>query len=120
MSFGDLSRTRLGRARVRARASRGRLKTRNISHSQVWSVAAVTTANGGDNLAVYIPVFASRLSAIPIDVVIFATMTGIWCVAGYLLVNNPIAGAHIRRYGHIVLPFVLIALGIWILRDAAR
>ena len=34
------------------------------THSQVLAVAGVTVANGGDNLAVYIPVFASDLQAI--------------------------------------------------------
>jgi cadmium resistance protein CadD (predicted permease) len=42
----------------------------------VFAVAAVTVANGGDNLALYIPVFASSLQAIPIYVRTFAVMTG--------------------------------------------
>ena len=87
-------------------------------HSQVLAVAAVTLANGGDNLGVYIPVFARDVSAIPIYVVIFALMTALWCVLGYGLVRNPIAGEPIRRYGHAALPIVLIALGVWILKDA--
>ena len=88
-------------------------------HSQVFAVAGVTIANGGDNLAVYIPVFASSVQAIPIYVFTFAAMTGLWCVAGYALVNNVFVGRHIRRYGHILLPLALIAIGAWILRDAA-
>jgi cadmium resistance protein CadD (predicted permease) len=89
------------------------------THSQVFAVAGVTIANGGDNLAVYIPVFASSLQAIPIYIFTFAVMTALWCVAGFTLVNNAIVGQHIRRYGHILLPLVLIGIGVWILRGAA-
>ena len=88
-------------------------------HSQVFAVAGVTIANGGDNLAVYIPVFASSLRAIPIHVLTFTVMTALWCIAGYALVNNALIGERIRRYGHIVLPVVLIAIGAWILRGAS-
>ena len=49
----------------------------------------------------------------------FAVMTGLWCAVGYKLVNNALVGEHIRRYGHILLPVVLIAIGVWILRGAS-
>jgi cadmium resistance protein CadD (predicted permease) len=88
-------------------------------HSQILAVAAVTIANGGDNLGVYIPLFASTPNAIPVYSSIFAAMTAIWCVLGYLLVNNRFVGTVIRGYGHVTLPFVLIALGLYILSGAA-
>ena len=76
---------------------------------------ASTLANGGDNLGVYIPLFASAPETIPLYGVVFALMTGLWCFVGYLLANNRVVGEHVRRYGHAVLPFVLITLGLWIL-----
>ena len=88
-------------------------------HSQVFAVTGVTVANGGDNLAVYIPVFASSLRSIPILMLTFCVMTALWCVAGYALVNNALIGERIRRYGHVVLPVVLIAIGAWIRRGAS-
>ena len=88
-------------------------------HSQVFAVAGVTVANGGDNLAVYIPVFGSSLRAIPIHMLTFCVMTALWCISGYALVNNALIGERIRRYGHIVLPVVLIAIGAGILRGAS-
>jgi cadmium resistance protein CadD (predicted permease) len=84
-------------------------------HSQMLAVASVTVANGGDNIGVYVPLFASDPGAIANYAFIFAVMTGIWCALGYLLVNNKLLGGAIRRYGHLVLPFVLIALGVHIL-----
>jgi cadmium resistance protein CadD (predicted permease) len=88
-------------------------------HSQMLAIAAVTIANGGDNLGVYIPLFATTPRAIPMYAAVFAVMTALWCVLGALLVHNPLVGSVIRRYGHVALPFVLIALGLYILAGAA-
>jgi cadmium resistance protein CadD (predicted permease) len=90
----------------------------NRIHSQVLSVAFVMIVNGADNLGVYIPVFAKQPSAIPIYAVLFAVMTGAWCAIGYFVVNNPVIGRHVRRYGRLALPWVLMALGVYILADA--
>lgn len=87
------------------------------THSQVLAVAGVTVANGGDNLGVYIPLFASAPGAIPFYAAIFAVMTAFWCSLAYLLVNNRLVGERVRQYGHAALPFVLIALGLYILSD---
>ena len=86
--------------------------------SQVVVVAAVTVANGADNIGVYVPLFATNLGAITVYVLTFAVMTGVWCVLGYWLVNNPLFGGTLRRYGRVVLPIVLIALGVYILSGA--
>lgn len=83
--------------------------------SQIVAVASVTMANGGDNLGVYIPLFANALSEVPLFIVVFAVMTALWCVLGYVLVNNPLFGHKIRAYGHKILPVVLILLGLDIL-----
>jgi cadmium resistance protein CadD (predicted permease) len=86
--------------------------------SRALAVASVTIANGGDNLGVYIPLFSRTPRLIPVYVAVFALMTAGLCAAGYYLTNNPILGKQIQRYGRIALPFVLIALGLWILSDA--
>ena len=86
--------------------------------SQLLAVSGVTIANGGDNLGVYIPLFASAPRTIPVYAAVFAVMTALWCLAGYALVNNPVIGHHVRRLGHVGLPFVLVSLGLWILSGA--
>ncbi len=86
--------------------------------SQLLAVAGVTIANGGDNLGVYIPLFANSLAAIPLFVVVFGLMTLLWCFLGHVLVNNKVFGHWIRRYGHKILHVVLIVLGFDILRGA--
>jgi len=86
--------------------------------SNVLAVAAVTAANGGDNIGVYTPAFATSTGAeITIMVVVFAIMVAIWLVFSHWLVNHPSLGAPIRRYGHIAVPFALIAIGIFVLHE---
>jgi cadmium resistance protein CadD (predicted permease) len=83
------------------------------------AVAGVTFANGGDNIGVYTPVFATRTPAEIITlVVVFMVMVAAWCAAGYFLVNHSFAGVYIRRAGRVLLPFVLIALGVFIMLEA--
>lgn len=81
------------------------------------SVAAVTFSNGGDNIGIYTPLFASNntIGQIVMLVVIFIIMTAIWCSVGYYLVNHSLLANSIRRIGHLILPFVLIGLGISIM-----
>ena len=80
------------------------------------SVAAVTVANGGDNIGVYMPLFAtSSAQAICAIGAVFAAMTALWCLAARWLVQHPAAAASIRRYGPKAMPFVLIGIGLRIL-----
>lgn len=89
---------------------RGRLR--------MFEVAAATIAGGGDNLAAYVPMFARTPTAIPVYAAVFAVLTGLWCVIGRTLVSSPVFGRSLRIYGRRLLPFVLIALGIWVLAGA--
>jgi len=79
-------------------------------------VALVTFANGGDNIGVYAPIFAS-LSFMEISqvVLIFIVMTGLWCIISLKMVKNRIIGNKIKKYGHLTLPFILIGIGILII-----
>ena len=87
--------------------------------ASVFSVAAVTFANGGDNIGVYIPLFAnSDAPAMLVTLITFAALVAVWCVAGYYVGNHPAVNKIIDRYGHILVPFVLIGLGIYIIIDS--
>ncbi|WP_394841935.1 cadmium resistance transporter [Pendulispora brunnea] len=89
------------------------------SVASVASVALVTLANGGDNIAAYVPVFATRKPhELAVIVACFAVMTAVWCMAGSFLVNHRTLGAPIRRYGQVLLPWVLMALGVYIFVSA--
>jgi cadmium resistance protein CadD (predicted permease) len=86
--------------------------------AQACSVAGVTAANGGDNLGVYVPVFTEQFQAIPTFAVIFAVMTGLWCIGGNLLVNHRLIASTMRRLAGRLLPWLLIVLGLCILAGA--
>ena len=86
--------------------------------AQAVSVAVVTLANGGDNLGVYIPLFASAPFAIATYIAVFSVLTALWCLLGYWVVNNPLVRGEIRCYGHVLLPLVLTLLGLYILSGA--
>jgi cadmium resistance protein CadD (predicted permease) len=88
------------------------------SRSGVMTVTLVTIANGGDNLGVYVPLFARDPGVIVVYSVVFAIMTAIWCGAGLVLVNHPALGERVRQHGRVALPLVLIVLGVWILGGA--
>jgi cadmium resistance protein CadD (predicted permease) len=86
---------------------------------QAAMVALVTIANGGDNIGIYTPAFAIRSrNEIAVIVLVFATLTGVWCLFALWIVNHPRLRAPIRRYGRIVAFAVLIALGVVVMIQA--
>lgn len=92
----------------------------HLHYLSFLSVAAVTISNGGDNIGIYTPLFASYNSSSEVItlVAVFMAMTAVWCAIGYYLVRHPLLERRMRRLGHIVLPFVLIGLGLYILTDS--
>lgn len=78
----------------------------------VHHLAAITFANGGDNIGVYIPVFASvGAGGIAVYTVAFLIGVAIWCAAGRFLATRPPVARLLNRWGQIILPVVLIAIG---------
>jgi cadmium resistance protein CadD (predicted permease) len=83
------------------------------------AVAAVTIANGADNMAAYVPFFASReVGELAGVAAVFAALTALWCVAAFWLVHHPTLGAPLRKYGAALLPIVLIVVGLTIFFEA--
>jgi cadmium resistance transport/sequestration family protein len=83
---------------------------------QTYHVAMVTVANGGDNIGVYVPLFASS-SLIELIVIlsVFFTLVAVWCGVAYYLTRHPAISSLLTRYGKTIVPFVLIGLGLFIL-----
>ncbi|MEG4800710.1 cadmium resistance transporter [Microcoleus sp. ARI1-B5] len=83
---------------------------------QTYSVAAVTVANGGDNIGIYVPLFASNtLESLAVVLAVFFGMVGVWCYAAYRLIQMRAIADTLTRYGNQLVPFVLIGLGMAIL-----
>jgi cadmium resistance protein CadD (predicted permease) len=85
----------------------------------ILAVAGINIAAGGDNIGVYTPLFASISNeAVAVYGAVFAMLTGALCWAAHRLVTHPALGAPVRRWGPRLVPWVLIALGVWILAGA--
>lgn len=83
---------------------------------QTYSVAAVTIANGSDNIGIYVPLFAnSALESLAIIIGVFFTLVGVWCYAAYKLTHQPAIAEFLTHYGNLLVPFVLIGLGVFII-----
>ena len=79
-------------------------------------VAAVTFANGGDNIGVYVPVLATAgLGGMSVYAIVFLVLVAVWCLAGRFFATRPVIAKALSRWGHLLLPIVLIALGLLIL-----
>jgi cadmium resistance transport/sequestration family protein len=89
------------------------------NNTSVLTVAAVTFANGGDNIGIYTPLFAaSDLAPMLVMLAVFLALVAVWCVAGYSLGSHPAVSGVLDRYGHLIVPFVLIGLGLYIMHES--
>jgi cadmium resistance transport/sequestration family protein len=98
-----------------------RLERRWLSwvDTKLLQVAAVTFANGGDNIGIYVPLFAkSNAWQLGMTVVIFFSLVGVWCGIAYGLSRHPHIGPRLNRSAHRLVPVVLIGLGIYIFLES--
>jgi cadmium resistance protein CadD (predicted permease) len=87
---------------------------------QAYSVAAITIANGSDNVGIYMPLFAhTALSSLLVIVAVFLLLVGVWCYVTYKLTCQAAIANLLTRYGNHLVPFVLIGLGVFIILDSA-
>lgn len=92
--------------------------SKSKTHFQFLNIALVTIANGGDNIGVYVPLFANlERVEVSLYVVVFLAMTAVLCVIAYYFVNHPRVKKIFEKYGKIILPYFLILLGLFILKD---
>jgi cadmium resistance protein CadD (predicted permease) len=99
--------------------SRRRSDGLNKNTYPVLSVASVTFANGGDNISIYLPLYTTlSLTHQLIMTLLFLIMTAAWCALAKYITQHPLVKKAIDRYGHIVTPFVLILLGIYIFYES--
>lgn len=86
---------------------------------QTYKVAVVTFANGGDNIGIYVPLFAnSNLANLAVICLTFLVLIGVWCYLAYRLTRHKAIARVLTKYGERIVPFVLIGLGIFILLES--
>ncbi|MBD0387492.1 MAG: cadmium resistance transporter [Nostoc sp. C3-bin3] len=90
-----------------------------IRDPQTYRVSAVTIANGGNNIGIYVPLFASStLPRLGVILLVCYLTVGLWCFLSYNLTRNPLIAPVLANYGRKIFPFVLIWLGYSILMDS--
>ncbi len=84
--------------------------------SKIATVVMIVISAGGDNVAIYTPLFASSAQSLTLSLIfIYLILTGIWCALGYLLVSRNRFRDTIRTYANLTYPYFLIGLGLFLL-----
>ena len=93
----------------------GQLKGKKVS---VGAVALVTMANGGDEIAAYLPVFAlSTWWQIALFSAVFLVLAGVLLALARFITGRMGLAEVLERFEAIIFPSVLILLGVLILAD---
>jgi cadmium resistance protein CadD (predicted permease) len=88
-------------------------------NSNTLAIAGITFANGGDNIGIYVPLFATLAWWEKVaTVIVFLLMTLLWCLIAKYLTKHPYVASGLNKWGHVLTPFVLILLGIYILYES--
>lgn len=100
-----------------------KLETEVTRITPVWqrvaAVAGVAIANGGDNIGVYVPLFAARPPAqVALLVAVFAIMLAVWLFGAFYVARRSPLAANIHHTAAKLAPYVLIGLGALILAEA--
>jgi cadmium resistance protein CadD (predicted permease) len=102
---------------IRTRGRQAGITT--VTADGVLSLAAIPIASGGDNFAVYVPVFRSvgpMRSAIMITV--FAVCLGVWCLAAWALGSHKKVVELTELYGHWIVPSVYMLVGALVIANS--
>lgn len=80
--------------------------------ARIVAVAGLTIANGGDNIGLYMPLFAQadRLQLVT-TLAVFTLLVGLWCLGAWRLVQAPALALLIHRHGGRAVPWLLIGIG---------
>jgi len=81
----------------------------------VFSIAAITLANGADNVGVYVPFFVASRTHLRVVLVVYGLLVLVWCAVGKWLGRHAFILKSLARWGHWIVPLVLIGLGAYIL-----
>jgi cadmium resistance protein CadD (predicted permease) len=84
--------------------------------STVPRIAFVIFSNGADNIGVYLPFFLLGRAYLSVILSVYAFLIAIWCLVAKWLGTHPAILRKLNRSGHWIMPAVLIALGIYVLR----
>ena len=81
----------------------------------VLSIAAITLANGADNVGVYVPFFVASRAHLRLVLVVYGLLVLVWCAVGKWFGRHVLVLKSLTRWGRWIVPSVLIGLGGYIL-----
>jgi len=89
---------------------------RRLGHARTLVVALVTVGSGADNVCAYVPFFSLQ----PVHIVwllvgVFLLLAALWCLLGLQMTGRWLVTAPLQRFGRIVMPWFLMALGLSVL-----
>lgn len=87
---------------------------------QFLTLTTVLIANSGDTITVFAPLLME--SKIPVMIILcltFLLMAAIWYLAGSRVLKHPATADFIQRYGHYIVPFAMMAIGLYILNNTS-
>lgn len=89
---------------------------KSVFSGSILSVILLTVSSGGDNIGVYIPIFA-RMDAVHfiLSLAIFGIMSVMWCFIAQRLSALPALRRFIEKYKRVIVPVIFILLGVFII-----
>lgn len=90
-----------------------------LLNAQMAAIAGITLANGGDNIGIYVSLFAGQTWAeLGLTLLVFGVLVALWYWLARGLVGQPGVRDRLTVVGHRLMPLVLIGLGLFILVDS--
>lgn len=90
-----------------------------LVNAQMAAIAGITLANGGDNIGIYVSLFAGQTWAeLGLTLLVFGVLVALWYWLAQALVSHPLVGNRLTTVGHRLIPLILIGLGLFILIDS--
>jgi cadmium resistance protein CadD (predicted permease) len=90
-----------------------------ILNPQALEVALVTIGNGGDNISIYMPLFAtSSFEMTIVTIIVFYLLLFVWLLFTSNIVGIKVVLEFLEKYQKYLIPIVFIGLGFYILSDS--
>ncbi|MEB3325607.1 MAG: cadmium resistance transporter [Cyanobacteriota bacterium] len=85
----------------------------------IIGVASLTIANGSDNISVYMAMLANSDGLrLPVTLVTFALLTGLWCLLAWWLTKTPVLQEPLQRFQRDLAPLLLVGIGALVLGES--
>lgn len=85
----------------------------------LMGVAGITIANGGDNIAIYTPVFRTMSPPdVLVTIAVFLILLAGWCLVARTIGTNEKVTEGLEKVEHWLVPLVFIGLGVFILLES--